>query len=89
VRLGAKAPAEREMVAALHFAPKDKTVLRRCVIYYDALGQKEKAIEILQSATPDLLRELGRQPDLVSLRTDPGFRAIPAALTPELERKSK
>jgi hypothetical protein len=31
---------------------------------------------VLESATPDVLRELSRQPDLTTLRDDPRFVAL-------------
>ena len=46
------------------------------MIYFEAMGERDKSLEILQSATPDLLRELNRQPDVTSLRKDPRFVAM-------------
>jgi Flp pilus assembly protein TadD len=76
LRLGDRATAEREIAQALHFGAKDRTVIRRAVIYFEASGQRVKALDVLQSATPDLLAELNRQPDLTSLRKDPQFVAL-------------
>ena len=76
MRLQAPATAEREMAQALHFGPQDRTVIRRAVLYYEALQQREKSLAVLQKAIPDLVRELSRQPDLASLREDPRFTAM-------------
>ena len=76
LRLGDRSNAERELAQALHFGIKDRTVIRRAVLYFEADQQRSKALELLRSATPDLLAELNRQPDLSSLRKDPRFRAL-------------
>lgn len=76
LRLGERATAERELLQAVRFAPKDRTVIRRAVISYEALGKRDRALEVLQAATPDVLKELNRQPDLVELRRDPRFAAL-------------
>jgi Flp pilus assembly protein TadD len=76
MRLGDRAGADRELVQALHFGSKNRTVVRRAVLYYEATAQREKSLELLQSATADLIRELNRQPDVVSLRQDSRFAAL-------------
>ena len=75
-RLGDRSTAERELVQAVHFSGQHKTVIRRAVMTYEALGERERSLEVLQSATPDLLQELHRQPDLASLCGDPRFTAL-------------
>jgi tetratricopeptide (TPR) repeat protein len=81
LRLGDRATAEREIVQALNVGGENRTVLRRAAICYEALGQRDRALAVLQSAPADLLRELNRQPDLVALRSDSRFIALlpPAA----------
>jgi serine/threonine protein kinase/cytochrome c-type biogenesis protein CcmH/NrfG len=76
LRLSDRRTAERELALALNLGQGNKTVLRRAVLCYEAMGLREKSLAVLQSATPDLLRELGRQPDLVQLRQDPRFAAL-------------
>ena len=76
LRLGDRAAAERELVQALNFGQENKIVLRRAVICYEAMGQRDRALAILQSAPADLIRELSRQPDLAQLRQDPRFAAL-------------
>ena len=75
-RLGDRTMAQRELIQALHFGGKQKTVVRRAVITYETLGERDLALEVLQSATPDLLQELNRQPDLANLRQDTRFLVL-------------
>ena len=72
-RLGGRARAEDEIGQALQFAPRDGKVIRRAVLTYHALGQDDRAFALLDTATPDVLRELGRHPDLVVFRRDSRF----------------
>ena len=83
LRLGDRAAAERELVQALNFGQENKIVLRRAVICYEAMGQRDRALAILQSAPPDLIRELSRQPDLAQLRQDPRFTALVPKTQPQ------
>jgi len=76
LRLGDRANADRELTQALSLGPQDRTVIRRAVIYYEAVGQRDRALSVLESAPPDVLRELSRQPDLTKLREDPQFVAM-------------
>ena len=83
LRLGDDKTAEREIVQALHFGEKDRTVIRRAVLCFEAMQQRDRALGVLQTAPPDVLRELNRQPDLVSLQKDPRFLAmLPSTQTP-------
>lgn len=82
LRLGDRPAAERELVQALHFGPNDRTVLRRAVLCFEAMNQRERSVAVLQNAPPDLLRELNRQPDLTALQSDPRFQALLPAQTP-------
>jgi hypothetical protein len=43
------------------------------VLTFDALGLTDRALEVLANATPELLQELGRHPDLAELRRNPRF----------------
>jgi len=46
------------------------------VLIYAALGQRDKAIALLNGATPELLHELDRHPDLVAFRLDSRFQRL-------------
>jgi tetratricopeptide (TPR) repeat protein len=75
-RLGDPARAQDEIGQALQLSPGDGKVIRRAVLTFDALGQVDRAFEVLANATPDLLRELARHPDLAALRRDPRFAQL-------------
>src|SRR5262249_58644691 len=70
LRLGDRATAERELTQALNTGGENRTVVRRAAICYEALGDRTRALAILETAPPDVLRELARQPDLAALRSD-------------------
>ena len=69
-RLGDSSRAADEIDQALQSAPRDNQVIRCAVLTYEALGQIDRAFDLLVNATPDLVRELGRHPDLVTFRRD-------------------
>jgi tetratricopeptide (TPR) repeat protein len=72
-RLGDPARAEDEIGQALQSSPGDGKVIRRAVLTFEALGMTDRALDVLANATPDLLHELGRQPDLANLQRNPRF----------------
>ncbi len=72
-RLGNRDRAEDEIGQALQFSPGDGKVIRRAVLTFDALGLTDRALDALANATPELLQELGRHPDLADLRQNPRF----------------
>ena len=72
-RLGHKDRAEDEIGQALQISPGDGKVIRRAVLTFDALGLTDRALDVLANATPELLQELGRHPDLAELRRNPRF----------------
>jgi tetratricopeptide (TPR) repeat protein len=73
VRLGDRKRAEDEIMQALQLSPGDNKIVRRAVLTYEALGERERALAVLERATPELLHELNRQPDLADFRHDPRF----------------
>ena len=75
-RLGDRTRAEDEIAQALQLSPGETKVIRSAVLTYEALGERDKAIDVLNGATPDLLRELNRQPDLADFSQDPRFRQL-------------
>jgi hypothetical protein len=74
--LGDKQRAEQEIRQALQLSPGDKKVIRRAVFTYEVLGQRDNAIATLAGATPDLLREMNREPDLADFCQDIRFRHL-------------
>jgi hypothetical protein len=71
--LGDRARAEDEIGQALQLSPADGKVIRRAVLTFQALGLTDRALEALSHATPELLRELARHPDLAEFRQNPRF----------------
>lgn len=83
LRLGERERAEREISQALHFGAKDKVVIRRAVLCFEAMRQRPRTLALLETAPPDLIRELSRQPDLYDLRQDARFQAmLPPPMSP-------
>ena len=77
-QLGDKKRAEEEIEQALQLSPDDNKVIRNAVLTYEALGRRDQAIQVLGGATPELLHELDRQPDLAGFRQDPRFKQLVA-----------
>jgi tetratricopeptide (TPR) repeat protein len=75
-RLGDVARAQSEIAQAMKAEPGDNKVIRTAVLTYEALHQRDKAIAALQGATPELLRELRRHPDLADFCQDPRFQLL-------------
>jgi len=75
-RLGDTQRAQTEIGQALKLSPGNKSVIRNAVLTYEALAQREQAIEALHGATPELLRELEHHPDLADLSSDPRFQQL-------------
>lgn len=74
--LGDRARSEQEIEQALNLAPSDDKVIRRALLTYELLGERDRSIAVLRKASPQLLRDLNRQPDLTDLRDDARFRQL-------------
>ena len=46
------------------------------MLTYETLGERDQAIKVLGLATPELLKELNRQPDLADFRQDIRFKQV-------------
>ncbi len=77
-RLGDPTRAEDEIIQAKQESPSDTKVTRLSVLTYEALGQRDRAIEALNGAPPELLRELDRHPDLADFHQDLRFKQVVA-----------
>ena len=77
-RLGQKERAEDEMKQALALAHEDSSVMELAVITYDVLKLRDLALDTLSNATPQLLHELERQPDLAEFTQDSRFKNVAA-----------
>jgi len=75
-RLGVRGQANNEIKQALRLSPNDSQVILCAVLTYEALGLRNLALTTLGGATPQLLRELGREPDLADFSQDPRFKQL-------------
>jgi len=77
-RLGDSKRAEEEIRQAMELSPRESKVIRKAVLVYEALHQRNRAIEVLSGASPELLHELDQQPDLADFRQDVRFHQLVA-----------
>ena len=80
-RLGDRKRAESEIAQALRMSRDETKVIRNAVLTYEALGERDRAIQVLKGAKPELLQELARQPDLSDFRNDSRFRQLKAQIS--------
>lgn len=81
-RLGQRSIAEDYIQESLKFSPGDSKVVRRAVLTYEALGERGKAVDVLDQAGLELLRELDRHPDLAEFSRDVRFRQLLSRTSP-------
>jgi tetratricopeptide (TPR) repeat protein len=74
--LGDRANSRFEIEQALAMEPESRSVIRNAVITDETLGEREKALAVLNNASRQLLEELSRQPDVRDLQRDPRFQAL-------------
>jgi tetratricopeptide (TPR) repeat protein len=79
-QLGDTKRAQDEISQALQLAPGDNKVIRKAVLTYEALGLRDRAIQVLSGAAPELFQELDRQPDLADFRQDIRFKQVVAQI---------
>lgn len=77
-RLGDRLRGQEEIEQALQLAPNDKMVIRRAALMYEMLGRRDRALAIIETATPDVFRELDRHPDMADFRLDRRFIQLKA-----------
>jgi serine/threonine protein kinase/tetratricopeptide (TPR) repeat protein len=82
LRLGDVGAARRELTQALNASRDNRAVIRRAAIIYDALGERDRALAVLEGAPADVVRELNRHPDTRELRADARFAQLLARITP-------
>jgi Flp pilus assembly protein TadD/TolB-like protein len=78
LRLGRAAEAQANISSALALAPADASILYQAGVIYVLMGQKQPGLEYLRSSLAhgypkDHMR---RDPDLLVLKNEPGFRAL-------------
>jgi serine/threonine protein kinase/tetratricopeptide (TPR) repeat protein len=74
--LGDRERATSEISQALQQSPGNNYVIQRAFFTYLLLGQIDLALEALNGATADLVRELNRHPDVADFRQNARFRKI-------------
>jgi tetratricopeptide (TPR) repeat protein len=72
-RLQDRQRAESEIAQALQLSPGDANTLWMAALTYEALGLRDRTIEILKHASPGVLADLSRWPDVADLKKDPSF----------------
>ncbi|HZU32132.1 MAG TPA: protein kinase [Candidatus Angelobacter sp.] len=74
-RLGRKADAEREIGQAVQ-STTDNQLLRHAVFTYEALGERDHALEIASRLTPASRKILQHHPDLADFSQDSRFKQM-------------
>ncbi len=74
--LGDRSRASFEMAQALALNGTDQDVIVDAALTYEALGQRDKALEVLAGAPWRLLRALTQQPDVKGLVQDSRFQQL-------------
>ena len=69
-RLGRKDSAMDEIGQALQSSGSDKEVMRRAVLTYEALGQRDLTLQVVKLAPPEVRKAIEVHPDLADLRND-------------------
>jgi len=75
-QLGERQAAESEISQALTFSPNGLAIRWIAVVVYEALGKRDSTLAVLSSASPELLADLNRWPDLADLQRDPQFKQM-------------
>lgn len=72
-RLG-DSQVEREVVQALASSPQDGQVLHRAILTLFAIRETDRAFELARKCTPEMRRQLIREPDLADFSKDARFQ---------------
>lgn len=75
---GESARARFEIEQALRHSPDDRAVRRYAVLTFERLGQRERALDILKGASPQVLDELEASFGTEQLQRDPRYEAVAA-----------
>lgn len=75
-RLGNKERAESEIAQALRVSPTNADTRWLAAVTYEALGERERTLDILSSSPPGVLADFSRWPDVSAIRTDSRFRDL-------------
>jgi serine/threonine-protein kinase len=69
-RLAQKDYARSQIVQALQSPDKDKQILLSAILTYEALGDREQALKLVNQIPPDMKSAIQHHPDLADLRRD-------------------
>jgi tetratricopeptide (TPR) repeat protein len=77
--LGDRRRAESEIAQALRLFPNDADTRWRAVLSYEALGLRDKTLEVLSTSTAEQLGDVNRWPDLADLHRNRRFLELLAS----------
>jgi Flp pilus assembly protein TadD len=77
--LGDRVRAESETAQALHLAPDDAETRWIATLTYEAMGQREASLAVLNRSSRLQLMDVSRWPDLADLQRDSRFTQLLAA----------
>lgn len=75
-RLDQRSRAESEAEQARQLSPGSVNVAWMLVLTYDALGERDRVLQLSEELPEDTLRRMGRFPDLAGLRSDSRFQQL-------------
>ena len=75
-RLGHTTQARQELKESVNLAPDDTVVLENAILTYEALGERELALEIARKLSLESLKQLFDEPDLADFCQDPRFKQL-------------
>jgi serine/threonine-protein kinase len=78
-RLGDRKRAESEIAQALQLSPESDVARGAAVWTYEALDERENALDVLRSSSDDVLLDAARWPDLADLHEDSRFQQLLAS----------
>jgi eukaryotic-like serine/threonine-protein kinase len=78
-RLGERSRAESEVAQALQLSPGDADTRWMAAVTYEALGRRERTLEVLNASPSAVLADLSRWPDVADLRADGRFQQLLAS----------
>jgi Flp pilus assembly protein TadD len=78
-RLGDRERAASEIAQALQFSPNDADTRWAAAITYEALGQRERTLAVLNASPAGVLADLSHWPDVAELHKDPRFLQLVAS----------
>jgi eukaryotic-like serine/threonine-protein kinase len=75
-RLAQKDNARNQIAQALQSPDKDKQILQYAILTYEALGDREQALKLVNQIPPDMKITIEHHPDLADLRKDSRYLQV-------------